>query len=528
MYYNVMFFLFLDTLQAVKESCHVVSNISLTLTPMFFADHGDACNGIYDVSKHFVSLPSELIMENEDVHIQTFLKQSNSVADHLNSQLKGKHAKVCFKEIPQIECLLKKKTPNVRELVKTWETEVLTSFRKYMNEILHKAEIEVTDDAWNEMECITTQQNHSSENLITIYEKNNLKMIFVGKKEEVKTLNDKMCNELKKIKDKIQRKKQLITEELSYSTPKIMLLRRSGIFETVNSISEDLKVEPDYQNGKIFLTGVKEDIMKAKLEITKKSSEFGIRTISDLSKHQLELLETEAVKSSINKLFDENGLTVEMEFLKDGSIKVHTVESNQRKSANCIIMNMIKESKIDLDESSKNVISINSWPKEIDDLYLETKNKVKISIEGDAEILITATSDLHAYVEQRLKSFVRKYSIHQEFLHIEDEGIYNFISKHCDSHLKETLEIYKEYFLTLDLDKNPMVLSGRMEGLSMAKGDIDTLIKRIHHEKRTYNQLGITKVLAKEQRLISEIENSCRSVIMFTGRFTIFEFFILI
>lgn len=62
-------------------------------------------------------------------------------------------------------------------------------------------------------------------------------------------------------------------------------------------------------------------------------------------------------------------------------------------------MNMIKEFKIDLDEFFKNVILINSWLKEIDDLYLEIKNKVKILIEGDVEILIIVISDFYVYVE---------------------------------------------------------------------------------------------------------------------------------
>lgn len=53
-----------DALQAGKESSHLVSNISLTVTPMFFADYGDACNGIYDFSKHFVPLPSVLIIKH--------------------------------------------------------------------------------------------------------------------------------------------------------------------------------------------------------------------------------------------------------------------------------------------------------------------------------------------------------------------------------------------------------------------------------------------------------------------------------
>lgn len=509
----------LDALQAGKKFRHVVSNKSLTVTPMFFADYGDACNGIYDISKHFVPLPSVLIMEDIDVHIKTFLQQSSSTVNNLNSQLKEKHAKVSFREITQIECLLNKETPNVHELVKTWETEAKTIFRKCINEMIHKAEIEVTKDAWNEVECITTEQNYWSDNLLTIHEKNNLKIIFVGEKEAVKTVHNKMLNEHKKKKDRIQRIKQVLNEETLQCIPDIMLLKRCGIFEEIESISEDLKVEPDYQNGKIFFTGVKEDILKARLKIGEKMSEFKNWTISEgLSKHQLALLANKEVKSMLRRLFEENGLTAEMEF-QDEFIKAYTTNNSQRNLVHCIITNMTKESKIPLDETSKNVISIKHWAMEVDALYYETKNKVKISIEGDAEILITATSDLHDYARQRLYTFIKKYSIYKEFLEIDDEGIYCFLSKHCNAHFKETLEKYREYFLTLSLQKNHIVLSGRKEGLSLAKADICTMITRIHYEQRTYNQLGITKILTKEQLSASEIEEICQSVIMFTGRF---------
>lgn len=499
----------------------MLSNKSLTVTPIFFADNGDTCNGIYDVSKHFVPIPSVLFMEDEDVHIKTFLQLSNSVVNHLNSQLKEKHAKVSFKESTQIQCLLTKKTPNVIELVKTWETQAKTSFQKYIHEMIYKAEIEVTEDAWNEVECITTKQNHSTDSLITIHEKNNLKIIFVGEKEAVKTMHDEMCNECRKIEDKIQRKKQVLKEKIFHSIQEIMLLKRSGTFEEVINISEDLKVEPDYQNGKISFTGVKEDILKARLEIVEKMSEFDNWTISEnLSKRQFELLADDTVKYMLDTLFEKDGLTVEMGF-QDNSIKVYTIDNSQRIKVNGIIMNMIKESKILLDESSKNVISMNNWAKEIDALYSESKNKVKISTEGESEILISATSDIHDYVKRRLETFVKEYSIFQDPLQIDDAGIYHFLSKHCNAHIKKTLEKYKEYFLTLDLKKNPIVMSGRKKGLSLARADFDKMIKRIYHEKRSYKQPGITKILTKQKLSEkTEIEKSCRSVIMFTGGLT--------
>lgn len=73
---------------------------------------------------------------------------------------------------------------------------------------------------------------------------------------------------------------------------------------------------------------------------------------------------------------------------------------------------MIKELKIFLDEIFKNVILIKNWVMEVDVLYFEIKNKVKIFIEGDIEILIIVISDFYDFVRQRLDIFVRKYFIY--------------------------------------------------------------------------------------------------------------------
>lgn len=62
-------------------------------------------------------------------------------------------------------------------------------------------------------------------------------------------------------------------------------------------------------------------------------------------------------------------------------------------------MNMVEEFKIFLDEIFKSVILIINWVVEIDVLYFEMKNKVKIFIEGDIEILIIVIRDFYDYVK---------------------------------------------------------------------------------------------------------------------------------
>lgn len=60
---------------------------------------------------------------------------------------------------------------------------------------------------------------------------------------------------------------------------------------------------------------------------------------------------------------------------------------------------MVEEFKIFLDEIFKSVILIINWVVEIDVLYFEMKNKVKIFIEGDIEILIIVIRDFYDYVK---------------------------------------------------------------------------------------------------------------------------------
>lgn len=95
----------------------------------------------------------------------------------------------------------------------------------------------------------------------------------------------------------------------------IMFLKRIGIFEEIESISEDLKVELDFENGKIFFKGVKEDILKVRFKFGERMLEFKNWIILEgLLKYQFVLLVNKEVKFMLRRLFEENGLIVEMEF----------------------------------------------------------------------------------------------------------------------------------------------------------------------------------------------------------------------
>lgn len=60
-------------------------------------------------------------------------------------------------------------------------------------------------------------------------------------------------------------------------------------------------------------------------------------------------------------------------------------------------------------------------------------------------------------------------------------------------------------------------MSGNKEGLSMVKLEIQVMIKKIRYEEKTYSQSGMSKILIQDKFLVTDIEDSCRLVIMFTG-----------
>lgn len=74
-------------------------------------------------------------------------------------------------------------------------------------------------------------------------------------------------------------------------------------------------------------------------------------------------------------------MIVEIEFYDD-VVKVYIINSNERSLVEFIILNMIKELEIFLDEIFRNVLLICEWRMEIEVLYFEYENKVKVFFEG--------------------------------------------------------------------------------------------------------------------------------------------------
>ena len=506
--------LFLDVVKVCCKPKHEVSNTTLIVTPMFFTEEADY--GIYDASRHFVPLPSYFLLLEVDKHVQTFLRQSISVLEELNTCLSPKFAKVVIAEEIKVECTLSQKTPKARDIAKVWETEARKMVNKCIKKMIYKSEIIVTEDAWSEVENITSQQKLDTDTILTIYEKMNLKILFVGEKTSVQSFHTAISEQYKEIEHQILRKKRVKAEEIYHSVSKVKLLKKSGIIEEINKITDDLKVELDFRNGKILCTGVKENILQAKLKIMETVSKFEIWRISEsLSMSQIRLLTREPVKSTLEMRFLENKLTVEVEF-GDDSITIYTLDDSNKDQINSILKAMTEESEIPLDAIAAFIVSTNEWKLELLAINKQYKDKVRIVTEDDAKIVITSTSDLHGIIRERVENFFKNdTAIYNDTIEMTDAGIVKFVSKYCIGRLQEILVKHNQSLVTLEIQSNRIAMSGPSKGLVIIKLDIESMIQGIISTEKIYRYPGICKILTKDKPKLTDIEDTCRTVIMF-------------
>ena len=501
-------------MRVCSRAIHEVANTSLIVTPMFCTDEADT--GIYDVSKHIVPLPSSLIISDMNGYFQTFLKQSIKVIKQVNTRLKEKFAKVVISEETRLECLLSQNIPKVRKIVKGWDSEAKKLFYECINEMLHTSEIIVTEDAWTEVENAIIQQKMDTDTILTIYEKASRKIVFVGEMVSVKSVHTEISKLHEVIQNHIQRKKRFVTKEFDFIDPVIRLLRKIDIFEEMNMVSDDLKVDLNPQNRTINFTGVTEDILQAHRKIVEKVSKFENWIVSEnISKFQVRLMKRDPVKCKLESIFMENNLIVEMEFVDD-AIKLFALDKHQHLQTNLIIETLTTESEINLDELSANVLSTKEWNLEKEAVCRENKDQVSINTIDGAKIIITSTSDMHDDVKGKIEKFIQENSIYSDVLAIPDSGIFKFVSKHCFGDLEGIAKRNKQYFLTVNLQEdNMLVISGTKKGLTIGKQEIEAMIQLVVSDEKIYSQPGLCKILRSDEAKLTEIENTCRSIIMF-------------
>ena len=491
----------------------------LCVTPYYIIT--DESKTVWDESKHTVKIPEALVITELDSHLHNFVISSTNIIEKVNSRFEEKsvHAKVevHLEDQLKIECMLDKKTPNVRTIVRDWEKMVKKIWNSFLEDDLHQIEVEVSTDVWGPLTKVVdnTMQVHDLSKIKVQTLHGEYKLVFVGERQIVEEVHEKIGKERDRIDAEVRRRNSITAETKAYPSGQIKLLKRMGVIDALKGIADDFDAVPDIEKGEIEFKGVPNDIMEGRLEVEKNINLFETWVFSDnLSTYQMKLLETSTVQEELKSELHSNGLTIEIE-IQDGKIKVFASNADQRQVADDVIKQMVAEDEIKLDDTSVNVLTTPDWKDELEDIQSTYYEKVLISPSGSGKIIVTATQDLHDDVMDRLEKFIREHSIYNDIVDIPEEGQMKFLARHCCRELDDMEQDLSSEFVKLTLQDMKITMEGTKSGIRQAKDMINDKLLAIEFKIHEERKPGITEIITPES--VTSIEDDTKTVIMFSG-----------
>lgn len=436
----------------------------------------------------------------------------------INETLHQKHAKLSIIETLKIQCLLSQKTPNIRQIVKSWKTEVQEIWAKFVEDTTQKVEICVTEEVWPDLMIhVKNIEEKDESKIIVIVEEDELKLIFVGYRNVVETLTEKVKQHKAEVEQKLDRKNRRETKTLIHRPAKVRLLQSIGALDDLNNtIADDFECTFDTDSGEIQCTGVKEDIDAAKLKILELLSEFhtSVLDFEDLSENQVKLICGNIVQDMISQELQSGNKQAEFEVSEDNKITIYVVDQAEMLSVKQIIQDMVMGDTIKLDKFSRNVLQKQVWADTKQRLENANKGKLIIEVEGNT-IHITATSDIVNNVMKELKDVITKNTILKEKILVPDVGKMKFINKHCYDKFEDLQDELEEESVHIREQDNNIEISGTKVGLLKVRKLIEDVLSDIHHRQHDINKHSVGKVISPENTAIfSQIEEDTTTIII--------------
>ncbi|XP_007942118.1 protein mono-ADP-ribosyltransferase PARP14 [Orycteropus afer afer] len=245
----------LDTIMTKKL---VFNNMPLSVFP-YYPSLGTA---LYGKEKPLIKLPAPLELSLA-LPVWKFLQRKNHLIDEINDEMGHYHCELTWSQVSGSVTIRPAATlvNRGRQKVYTWTEEVSTAFSviisKYQVITLHVDPI-VWDNIKNDLE---------DDRVLTEYEPLEESVTFVGKSEDVQSIEPQIKKLIESTIQKIKREEQSLEEKVAISPERYSLLCHSGLLE---DLCQELEISYYAGTGHMCLKGLRADVYKGKCEIQEK------------------------------------------------------------------------------------------------------------------------------------------------------------------------------------------------------------------------------------------------------------------
>jgi hypothetical protein len=296
----------------------------------------------------------------------------------------------------------------------------------------------------------------------------------------------------------------------------ISLILKENKFNQLKNIAPDFTYDVNEENGTITFTGVEEDIFEAKLAVFEVKEYYNSWKMTTLSCNQCRLLKNEAVVDILEKSLSDKNITAVFE-IRENEVLVCTTCQDECKPVENILEETVVEDEIRLDDTSKNVLTLDEWAKQKDNIINQFRDVSYVDDSADDRIVVVATCNVLNEIMEDLDKFVTEHSIYNETIKIKDEAELKYFKMHLKDWVKELEYQNNDQGLRIKFDKQSLQLSGTKQAITTASSDIHSQISKIQRNQHTITKAGVDSLFndqSKTDVLLSPIEEESKTVII--------------
>ena len=349
--------------------------------------------------------------------------------------------------------------------------------------LLINAKDEVDEKLANTMENFKNKVHATTDN-------DKLCILVTGKKKKLGKFQKAIQKEL----NELEKKKEVITMNISLDQQKLMLILSLGFEEQFESYS-NIEVKIDPQNGILNLKGSQEMVHSAKLQALETYSKIKEEYV-ELSERQEDYLASgglQKVNDSLRK--SKVQALVCLDKSKPKKAKVELFDLEKFDNVKGYLSQQVSEKCFTVEEESVHLLKNDKWRK-----FRETLAKdsgIKVFTVGNVEVSIWLTGETKQVEEayENLKSFMKINTVISESV-VVNHGVSRHLTKYCENKIRNVEKRLEEHLVKIYFKEDrTFLISGTKEGVNQAKNMLQDIIDDLAHQKIPVEKPGMRKYL---------------------------------
>ncbi|XP_033104491.1 protein mono-ADP-ribosyltransferase PARP14-like isoform X2 [Anneissia japonica] len=401
--------------------------------------------------------------------------------------------------------------------ISVWEDYAASNFKRFFSEQFHIKTLDIGDECFEDFQKYLNENEKNTKDVKLLPNDSSPSLMILGFKDAVKSVWDRLSQELKKMKDEIERKKKTITERKQYKPIKIKqihLLR----FEEVALSNYGVTMTVDEHSNMVSFEGLREDVNSAILGLYKELENFAEISFP-LSAEICQFL-TDCYDKIISVHAD-NNLYITYEI--DGNrVKIYSTSNDDAMTAKSSIVGMIKHHEYLLPSDKLKVMNSVEGKQLLVDS--NSPNIVTVQVVAHKEaascIMITGFDMAVRKVIKNVDEFLSTNQI-MEKRKVLERGMVRLLEKHHSKALDAIESTLKKYFVQLKPSEknNCIVIRGNRSGIDAATEKIVGLESDVVIGKHLISQPGMATFFKddKGRKSLESVENDCKCIIEFDG-----------